>query len=171
VLTDNETVIAESGAIIEYLVDQYGQHFRPEHGTSEYKQYSYWMHFAEGSLMTPMLFSVVLNKVKSSPMPFFAKPIARTIVAKVMSAFVSPNLKRMMHFVDEHLADHQWFAGEQISGADFQMSFPLEAAMASGVIDRRYPNIEGYLRRIASRPAYQSALNKGGNYAYAAKSN
>jgi glutathione S-transferase len=170
VITDNDTVVAESGAIIEYLVNQYGQSMRPEFGTREYQQYSYWMHFAEGSLMTPMLFSVVLNKVKSSPMPFFAKPIARAIVAKVMSVFVNPNLKRLMRFVDDHLADHQWFAGDVLSGADFQMSFPLEAALASGIVDRRYANIERFLRRISSRPAYQAALTKGGRYAYAAKS-
>ena len=169
ILTDDETIIAESGAIIEYLIDQYGHSFRPQHGTPEHQSYTYWIHFAEGSLMTPMLFSVVLNKVKTSPMPFFAKPIAQTIVKKVMSGFVNPNLKRMMQFVDDHLAKQQWFASDQISGADFQMSFPLEAAMASGVVDRRYPNIEGFLRRISSRPAYQTALEKGGNYAYAPK--
>jgi glutathione S-transferase len=119
--------------------------------------------------MAPMLLAVVLNKIKTSPMPFFAKPIAKAIVSKVMSAFVNPNIKRFLQFIDDHLEQNTWFTGDELTGADFQMSFPLEAAMASGMVDRRYPNIEGFLRRISSRPAYQVALEKGGEYAYAPK--
>ncbi|MDX1344151.1 MAG: glutathione S-transferase [Reinekea sp.] len=168
VITDGEVVMAESGAIIEYLLDRYGHAYVPDKTTPAHGQYLYWLHFAEGSLMPPLLLTLVLDKIRTSPMPFFAKPIAKGISQQVGSAFVQPNVKRLLTFIDQHLAQHSWFAGDALSGADFQMSFPLEAAQARGLIDRRYPNIEGYLRRIHALPAYQRGLEKGGPYDYAA---
>ena len=167
VITEGDVVMAESGAIIEYVLQNHGPQFIPEKNTPAYYQYLYWLHFAEGSLMPPLLLSLVLDKVRTSPMPFFAKPIAKSISQQVSSAFVSPNIKRLLGYIDAHLENHDWFASDSLTGADFQMSFPLEAAQARGAIDRRYPNIQRYLRRIHERPAYQRGLEKGGPYDYA----
>ena len=167
VITDDGRVFAESGAIIDYVLHRYGPQFVPEPNTDAYYQMNYWLHFAEGSLMPPLLLTLVFDKVRTSPMPFFAKPIAKAIAAKVNSAFVRPNVIATLNFIEAHLATHPWFAGNQLTGADFQMSFPLEAAQARGLVDRRYPNIERFLRHVHERPAYQRGLAKGGDYAYA----
>ena len=167
VITDGGRVIAESGAIIEYVLRRYGPALLPEQNSDAYDQMIYWLHFAEGSLMPPLLLTLVLDKIRSSPMPFFAKPVANAIASKVNTAFVRPNVLATLTFINNHLAANTWFAGEQLSGADIQMSFPLEAAHSRGLIDRRYSHIEGFLRRIHERPAYQRALQRGGKYDYA----
>jgi len=168
VITDGDVTVAESGAIIEYLIQTYGRdRLMPQPGTEAGRQFTYWLHYAEGSLMPPLLMRLVFEKVKTSPMPFFARPIARRIADKTNEIFVGPQIRTHLDFVEQHLAANHWFAGERISGADIQMSFPLEAALARGVIDGRYPQIAGYVHRIQSRKAYQRALERGGRYDYA----
>ena len=167
VITDGDLVIAESGAIIEYLGRTYGQNtLTPSPESSEYQQYVYWLHFAEGSLMPQLLLRLVFEKVKSAPVPFFIKPVTKGIANKVMSSYVSPNIKSFLYFIEQHLSEHEWFAGQQLSGADVQMSFPLEASVARGVVDAKHRHIIQYVQRIQSRPAYQKALKKGGEYDY-----
>ena len=168
VITDDQTQItlAESGAIIEYLVDTYSSDLlKPSKQQPAYWQYVYWLHYAEGSLMPPLLMSLVFNKMKEAKMPFFIKPIAKMLVNKVMGAFVSPNLKKHMSYMDAHLAKNTWFTGEQFTAADIQMSFPLEASLARGMTGQ-YPHIEAYVARFQSRAAYKKALNAGLDYAY-----
>jgi glutathione S-transferase len=160
--------IAESGAIIEYLSQTYGkENFIPERGTEASRQYDYWMHFSEGSLMPQLLLKIVFDKVTTSPMPFFAKPIAKSITKKVMSGYVSPNIKVMLKFIENHLNEHEWFAGESLTGADIQMSFPLEACVMNGVAGAKYPKIKAYVKRIHERASYQKGLEIGGPYDYA----
>lgn len=169
VISDDQTgvTLAESGAIIEYLVDTYGTQYKPEKTSEQYWQYVYWMHFSEGSLMPPMLISLVFTQIQKAPMPFFIKPVAKMLAEKTMASFVSPNLKSLLSFIDDHLKANTWFCGEALSGADFQMSFPLEAANSRGIINEAYPNIQNYIKRYQARPAYQAGLEKGGEYAYA----
>ncbi|NNF17983.1 MAG: glutathione S-transferase [Gammaproteobacteria bacterium] len=168
VIEDGDVRVAESGAIIEYLAGRYGQgSMVPEEGTAARREYIYWLHYAEGSLMTPLLLRLVFERIKTTKMPFFAKPIARGIADKVMSSFVTPNIKRHMQFVDDHLAKNEWFAGNTLTGADVQMSFPLEAASARGVVGEQHANIHQYVQRVQARPAYIAALQKGGPYDYA----
>jgi len=167
VITDGDQVIAESGAIIEYLGRTYGQNaLTPSPDSVDYQQYVYWLHFAEGSLMPQLLLRLVFQEVKNAPVPFFIKPVTKAISNKVMSAYVSPNIKNNLQFIEQHLSEHEWFAGDALSGADIQMSFPLEASVARGVIDTQHPHIIQYVERIQSRPAYQKALKKGGEYDY-----
>jgi glutathione S-transferase len=168
VISDDKTgmVLAESGAIIEYLVQTYGQYLMPEQGTAAYWQYLYWLHFSEGSLMPPMVMNLVLSKMKDSPMPFFVKPIAKKIANQIVKQFSGPNIKRSLEFIEDHLSKNTWFCGEQLTGADVQMSFPLEASAARGMVDQ-YPNILAYVKRFQALPAYQVALTKGGDYDYA----
>jgi len=165
--TEGGVTVAESGAIIEYLTQTYGEEsFTPEIGSEAHRDYAYWMHFSEGSLMPQLLLKIIFDKVTTSPMPFFVKPIAKGIAKKVMSGYVSPNIKVMLDFIENHLANREWFAGSSLSGADIQMSFPLEACVMSGVAGK-YPGITAYVKQIHARPAYQNALKEGGPYDYA----
>ena len=168
VITDGDTVVAESGAIIEYLVERYGNgRLAPAAGTPEKLKYTYFLHFAEGSAMSPLLMKLVFDRVENGPMPFFAKPIARAIARKVKDGFINPNIGAQLDYLEAELAGRPWFAGSEFSAADIQMSFPLEAATARGGLDARYPNLLGFVQRIHARPAYQRALARGGKYDYA----
>jgi glutathione S-transferase len=168
VITDGAVTVAESGAIVEYLVDRYGMgRLAPAPGTPERLRYTYWLHFAEGSAMPPLLMKLVFDKVVSSPMPFFVKPIARAISAKVMSSFVQPNLTRQLDFMESELTRNAWFAGPEFSAADIQMSFPLEAAAQRAGLDTGRPRLMVFLDRIHARPAYKRALQRGGPYSFA----
>lgn len=170
VITDEVSgiVLAESGAIIEYLVQTYGKEkFSPQAGTAAYWQYIYWLHFTEGSLMPPMVMNLVLTKMKESPMPFFVKPIAKKIAEQIIKRFSGPNIKRSLDFIEQHLSQNSWFCGEQMTGADIQMSFPLEASVARGAIGESYPHTLAYVKKFQALPAYQKGLEKGGEYDYA----
>jgi glutathione S-transferase len=169
VISDDATgmILAESGTIIEYLIQTYGKHFMPEQGSQAYWQYLYWLHFSEGSLMPPMVMNLVLNKMKESPMPFFIKPIAKMIADKIIENFSGPNITRSLEFIENHLSQNTWFCGDQLSGADIQMSFPLEASVARGIINDKVPNTLAYVKRLQALPAYQAGLAKGGDYDYA----
>ena len=165
VITDGDTMVAESGAIIEYLVEQYGGgKFIPPAGTPEKRQYTYFMHYAEGSAMTPLLMKLVFDKVATSPMPFFAKPIAKGIAQKVKSSYINPQIVQHLQFMEGELSRRSWFAGEQFTAADVQVSFVLEAASARGGLDEKYPKLAGFLKTIHARPAYQRGLERGGKY-------
>ncbi len=166
VITDNGMTVAETGNIIDYLSRQYAGHLIPEVETPSYRQYSYWLHYAEGSLMPNLVMKLIFDKIKTSPMPFFAKPIAKAIANNVMSSYVQPNIDTNLTFVEDHLKDNAWFCGQELTGADIQMSFPLEAVMARGS-EARYPNIKAYVDKFQARPAYQAALEKGGEYDFA----
>ena len=164
-ITDGDVTVAESGAIVEYLVDVYGQgRLRPEPGSIEQRRYTYWLHFSEGSLMPPLLMKLVFDKVRQAPVPFFIKPVLRGIADKVTTSFIAPNLSRLLAFMEAELQDRPWFAGPQFSAADIQMSFPVEAAAARAGLDAQYPRLTHWLQRIHQRPAHQRALATGGPY-------
>jgi glutathione S-transferase len=165
VVVDDGQTIAESGAIIEYLIDRYGAgRLAPAPGTPERLRYTYWLHYAEGSAMPPLLLKLVASRIPTSPMPFFAKPIARKIAAKLQSAFVDPQLKLHLSYINESLAPTGWFVGDTFSAADIQMSFPLEAASARVGSKEQFPHIADFVSRIHQRPAYRRALERGGPY-------
>ncbi len=169
VVTDGELTIAEAGAIVEYLVERYGAgRLRPAPGTPERLRYTYWLHFAEGSAMPPLLLKLIFTRIPEMPMPFFIKPVARGISAKVLARMVEPNLKRQLDFMEAELAQRAWFAGDEFSAADIQMSFPLEAAAQRAGLDASRPHLMDFLKRIHARPAYRKALERGGPYRFAA---
>ena len=168
VVVDGDTTVAETGAIVEYILDQYGQgRLRPEAGTPEHLRYRYWLHFAEGSAMPPLLFKLVFDEVQKAPMPFFIKPIAKAISQKVMGVMVWPNLKRQFDFIEAELGRSTWLAGDDLSGADIMMSFPLEAAKQRAGLDASHPKMLEFIQRVHARPAYKRALKKGGPYDFA----
>ncbi|HEY0587635.1 MAG TPA: glutathione S-transferase [Pseudoduganella sp.] len=165
VIEHEGNIVAESGAIIEYLVEKHGNdRLVPPAGTPDKLRWRYFLHYAEGSLMSPLLMKLVFDKVESSPAPFFVKPIKSAIVQKVMSSFVQPNIDRHLAYLESELANRDWFAGNEFSAADIQMSFPLEAAAARGGLGASHPRLLAFLQRIHARPAYQRALERGGPY-------
>jgi len=166
VISDGEQTIAESGAIVEYLVGKYGSgRLVPAPGTPERLRYTYWLHFAEGTAMPPLVMKLVFDRMEKTPMPFFARPIARSIAARVKSSFIQPNIDRNLDFTEAELGKSDWFAGNDFTAADIQMSFPLEAAAVRGGLDSHHPRLIAFLERIHARPAYQRALEQGGKYA------
>jgi glutathione S-transferase len=168
VIQDGDTIVAESGAIIEYLTGRYGDgRLAPAPGTPERMRYTYFLHYAEGSAMPPLLLKLVFDRVENSPAPFFVRPIARAIANKVKDGFVLPQIRQHLAFLEGELAERAWFAGDAFSAADIQMSFPLEAAAARGGLDGKYPKLSAFLERIHARPAYQRALERGGKYDFA----
>jgi glutathione S-transferase len=164
VISDGELVVAESGAIIEYLVEREGGRFAPASGTPARLRYTHFLHYAEGSMMSPLLLKLVFDKVESSPMPFFVKPIARGIAQKVKGSFVLPQIALHLGYLEAELGKHPWFTGEEFTAADIALSFPLEAAAARGGLNDKYPRLVDFLTRIHARPAYVRALERGGEY-------
>ena len=166
VITDGDQTVAESAAIIEYLLDRYGNgRLRPAAETAEYLRYRYWLHYAEGSAMPPLLLSLIFGRLPKGPMPFFIRPIVRAVSSKVMQTFIQPQLKLHLDYQESELGNRAWFAGEEFSAADIQMSFPVEGAAARGGLNAGRPKLWAFLERIHSRPAYQRALEKGGPFA------
>lgn len=165
VITDGGLTLAESGAIIEYLVERYGRgRLVPAAGTPEKLRYSYWLHYAEGSMQPMLLMKLIFGQIEKAPMPFFARPIARAISKNTTSSFIDPNIKRHLDYMEAELGKTPWFAGNEFTAADVQMSFPLEAATVRAGLDSRWPNLMAFLGRVHARPAYQRAIEKGGKY-------
>ncbi len=164
ILTDGNLTLIESGAIIDYLAETYaGAEFRPAALTPDYIRYREWLHFAEGSAMPPLMLKLIFDRMETDA-PFFIRPIAKAIAKSVKSSFILPNLNGMLDYCEQHLAKHEWFAGDRFSAADIQMSLPLEASAARGGLNKTRPKCMRYLERIHARPAYQTALEKGGAY-------
>jgi len=169
VVTDGSATIAESGAILEYLVERYGNgRLIPPAGTPERLRYTYWLHYAEGSAMPPLVMKLVFDRIETGPMPFFVKPIARGIVKEVKRAFLTPQLTTHLDYMEGELGKTAWFAGSEMTAADVQMSFPLEAAVSRAGLDASRPKLFAFLKRVHARPAYQRALERGGEYALSA---
>jgi glutathione S-transferase len=168
VITVGSEVVAETGAIVEYLIERHGAgRLAPSPGTADHLRYRYWLHFAEGSAMPPLLMKLVFDRIAVSPMPFFVRPVVKAVCRKALDAVVWPNLRRQLDFMEVELGEHRWFAGDAFSAADVMMSFPLEAAASRAGLDASRPRLMDFLKRIHERPAYQMALARGGPYAYA----
>lgn len=165
VVTDGDRTVAESGAIVEYLVETYGNgRLEPPAGSADRLRYRYYLHFAEGSMMPPLLMKLVFTRLPAGA-PALVRPVARAISDKAMKLFVTPQIEQMLKFLEGELANRDWFAGDDLTAADIQMSFPLEGAAARGGLDGRYPRLKDFLARIHARPAYKRALERGGPYA------
>ena len=165
VVTDDGVTLAESGAIVEAILDKYGEgRLRPAAGTPEYQRFRYWLHYAEGSAMPPLLLKLVFDRMEKGPAPFFMKPILKGIAGKVKSSFITPQLETHSAFVNSELGKSEWFAGPDFSAADIQMSFPMEAMVARGDVGDRIPNIRKFVDAIHARPAYKKALERGGPF-------
>jgi len=164
VITDNGNTVAESGAIIEYVLKTYGQgRLIPADDTPERLRYTYWLHYAEGSAMTPLLLKLIFGLLPKRA-PFLIRPIVNAVATKALATLVTPQLRQHMAFWESELGKSEWFAGDEFTAADIQMSFPLEAASARGGLEQGHPKAMAWLAKIHARPAYQRALEVGGPY-------
>ncbi len=165
VITDGTSTVAESGAIIEYLVERYGNgKLVPPANSPERQRWTYWLHYAEGSAMPLIVMKLIFDTIATSPMPFFVKPIAKGIVQKVKSTFIMPNIEQHLAFLEGELGKSTWFAGKEFTAADIQLSFVLEACAARGGLNASYPKMSAFLDKIHARPGYKRALERGGPY-------
>ncbi|MBC7620778.1 MAG: glutathione S-transferase [Candidatus Saccharibacteria bacterium] len=169
VITDGGETFAESGAILEYLAECYGDsahgdlvHLQPAMGSPAHRQVRFWMHYAEGSLMSWLVMKLVFMTLPIQPMPFFVRPIARALCSAVQAKLIDPNLATALAFIEDHLSHNTWFAGDHITLADFQMSFAVEAALSRAAQGAHFLHLAAYQARMVARPAYQRAVAKGG---------
>ncbi len=170
VIEDEGRVVAETGPIVDYLIDRFGgDSFRPAAGSPAFQDYRYWLHYAEASLMTPLILRLVMDRINTAPMPFFVRPIAKAITGKVREGFIDPNMDRHFDFVNASLEARDFFAGDTLTGADIMMSFPVEAGASRANALMGRPALRAWLDRIHARPAYGRALEAGGAYSYGPK--
>lgn len=166
VIEDHSIKVAETGAIIEYLLDAHGQgRLRPARGTEEARRFTYWLHYAEGSAMTPLLLRLIFGQLPKRA-PALVRPIINGVSKAMNARMIQPQLDSHLDYWEAELARSEWFAGDQFSAADIMMSFPLEAAAARAGAGQR-AKIAAFLQRIHARPAYARALERGGPYSYA----
>jgi glutathione S-transferase len=165
VIRDGALTLAESGAILEYLLRRYGAgRLVPPPDSPEWERYLYWMHYAEGSAMPVLLLRVVFDQIEAARVPFFLRPFTRGIAGRVKETLVQPQLDRHLDFLEAELAASTWFAGEDLSAADIQMSFPIQAAAARAGLDARRPRLMKFIERIEARPAWRRSVERGGPY-------
>ena len=166
VVTDGDVTVAETGAIVEYLVDKAGGQLRPAAGTPERLRWTFWLHYAEGSLMSPLLMKLVFS-IMPARSPLLLRGMVKNITRRAQIGFVDPQLQNHFDFLEGELGKSTYFAGDEFSAADVMMSFPLETgALRGGAFEGR-PRLKAFVERIHARPAYKTAIEKGGPYVYA----
>lgn len=151
-------VFAESGAIVEELVDRTGR-LRPEAGTDEHRRYRFYMHYAEGSLMPPMLVGLITGLLKGNKVPWIVRPIAKGIAKQIDGSYTDGEVERHTAFLEGELAEREYLCGSELTAADIQMSYPVEALLRRGV---QAPKLAAYHARLAARPAFAKAVETGG---------
>jgi glutathione S-transferase len=167
VLDDGEARIAETGAIIEYLLETYpAAGLKPAPGTPEARRFTYWLHYAEGSAMTPLLLKLIFT-VLPGRVPFLARGVAKGISKAMNANMIDPQVAAHTGYWEAELGQSEWFAGNGFSAADIMMSFPVEAAGSRIGYGADKPKLKAFLQKIHARPAYQRALDRGGPYSYA----
>ena len=167
VLDDGDLRVAETGAIIEYLLEAHpGSGLRPAPNTPAGRRYTYWLHYAEGSAMTPLLLKLIFSQIPKRA-PLLARPVISGMARKVDATLIAPQIKAHTEYWEAELARSEWFAGDAFSAADIMMSFPVEAAGSRVGYGADKPRLKAFLQRIHGRPAYQRALERGGPYSYA----
>ncbi|RZJ17781.1 MAG: glutathione S-transferase [Brevundimonas sp.] len=167
VIDDGDVRVAETGAIVDYLIETYGQgRLRAAPGTEDGRRYSYWLHYAEGSAMPPLLLKLVFSQLPRRA-PALLRPLVKGIASKALTGFVDPQLRTHAAFWEGELARSPWFGGQAFGAADIMMSFPVEAAASRALALTEYPRLAAFLKAIHARPAWQRALERGGPYAYA----
>lgn len=167
VLDDGEARVAETGAIVEYLLETHpASGLRPVAGTAEARRFTYWLHYAEGSAMTPLLLKLIFGAIPGR-VPFLVRGVAKGISKGMNAAMIDPQITAHTAYWEAELGRSEWFAGDAFSAADIMMSFPVEAAGSRIAYGADKPKLKAFLQKIHARPAYQRALERGGPYSYA----
>ncbi|MEL6301334.1 MAG: glutathione S-transferase [Pseudomonadota bacterium] len=165
VITDGDITVAESGAIVEYLMEHYsGGKLQPADTPEARRDYTYWLHYAEGTMMPLLIIALLLRRVDEAKVPFFVKPIARGITGKLREAYLDRNLAANMKFMESTLADRPWFTGDHLTAADIHMSFILEGLNVSTDLESDFPNMAACLKRCHDDKNYQRAIERGGPF-------
>ncbi len=168
VIEDAGAAIAETGAIVEHIIEERGAgRLQPARGTPDWRRYRYWMHAAEGSYMPPLVLTLMLGRMETAPMPFFARPIAKKLTGAVREGYLNHTVAGLFGYLDAELAKSAFLAGEDLTGADIMMSFPAEAMLQRGPDALKTKRIRAYVEKLHARPAYKRALERGGPYAFA----
>ncbi|CAM2783730.1 MULTISPECIES: glutathione S-transferase family protein [Pseudomonas] len=153
VIEDGALVLIESAAIIDYLIRRHGQgRLQPDPATATYDKYVQWLHFAEGSAMLPLMLNLYVGRLGEAGAPLHPR--------------IESELANYLGYLNDVLADTPYLVGDELSGADVQMSFIGEIAKAQGKL-QAYPNLAAWVQRFQARPAYQKAVEQGGEYAFA----
>lgn len=162
VIEDNGLILAESGAILEYLQETYDPQslLKPQDAANKI-QYRFWLHYAEGSLMPLLLMKLVFASLGKPPIPFGMRSLGKVLGGGVQKAWLNPQLETHARYIESHLSENSWFAGEQLSMADIQMIYPVFALLARGGIDN-LPHTQAWKKRVEMRPAWQRAIQQGG---------
>jgi glutathione S-transferase len=162
VLEIDGVVFAESGAIIETVVERFGtgSGLRPEPSASAFIQWRYFMHYAEGSLMPPLLVGLITGRLRTAPLPFFVKPILKGVADQVDAAYTRGEIDNHTAFLEGHLASRAYFCGDTFTAADIQMVYGVTALVERGGVPA--PRCAAWLKRVNERPAAMRALAKGG---------
>ncbi|MEM7610926.1 MAG: glutathione S-transferase [Pseudomonadota bacterium] len=165
VITDGDIVVAESGAIIEYLMDTYSDgRLRPGDDPQAKRDYTYFMHYAEGTVMPLLIIALLIRRIEGAKMPFFAKPIARGITGKIRSGYLDGNMGSNLKFMESTLATRPWFTGGTMTAADIQMSFVVEGLNVGNDLAGNFPKLADFLSRCQATDGYKRALERGGPY-------
>lgn len=163
-ITDGELVLPETNAILDYIMDKFGDNqLRPEAGSEQRVRYLYWLHAAQGSLM-PLLLDALIFKRMISKVPFFLKPIMKVVVGKVEGAYLKPRLTNMLTHIENELGRSPWFAGEKFTAADIVMGYCMDVAAVRVGMGSNYPNAQSFLKRMRERPAFKRAMEKNGDF-------
>lgn len=167
VITDGDLVLAESNAIMDYILDMFDDknRFRPAAGSAERAPYLFWFHAAQGSMMPLLLFHTVFGVLKSR-VPFFIKPVIVPVLGQAEKSFLAPRMKAILTEAETQLAKTPWLAGEQLSAADMVMSYGMEACYKNGFINAAHPNCQAWVERMHADPAFQRAMEKDGRESF-----
>lgn len=168
IIDDGGRILAETGAILEHIADtRGGGRLTPPRDSAEFLKCRYWMHAAEGSYMPPLVLALLLNRMETAPMPFFARPVARRLTKAVRDGYLDHTTKALFDYLDAELGRSDYLTGADLTVADIMMSFPCEAALQRLDAAKKSRNIKSYVDRLHMRPAFVRALKKGGPYAFA----
>lgn len=164
VVEDNGNILAESGAIIEYLQETYDPESRLKPISNEEKlRYRFWLHYAEGSLMPLLMMKLVFGRLGKAPVPWLLRPVGNLLGQGVQKAYLNKQISTHARYLDDSLQKNPWFAGQTFSAADIQMSFPVVALLARGGIND-LPNLQNWFNKVQQRPAWQRAIQQGGPF-------
>ncbi|MCW3478767.1 glutathione S-transferase [Neisseriaceae bacterium JH1-16] len=164
VIQDGDLILAESGAIIDYLIERYGQgRLAPARDTPDGLRYNYWLHYAEGSLMPLLVMRLVFDRLSHPPVPWLLRPLASVLANGVKRSYLNPQIRQHLDYLEGEIGEQGWFVGDNFSAADIQLSFPLEAANARSGLEH-HPKLAAFLEQIHARPAYLRAVEQGGPY-------
>ena len=160
VITDDDFVLAESSAIVDYILDKYPENkLRPDIGNADRNRYLFWLHASQGSMMSLMLMEAVFQ-ILISRVPFVLRAIVRGVLNQASTRLIKPRMESLIAIAEKDLGDKPWFGGDELSAADILLSYPMESARSRGYITADHKNCHAWFERVEKHPSYQQAREK-----------